>query len=186
VTKRIRATLDRQRQDIDDKYTKERDERAERDDALIELGVIKNRGDSVHDGTVAKIIFERQKAETTDADRIRDLTLTNEAQSARIAKLEDDIKDLMHKHYVPGFDKSFDANLAEKQRNYKRLVRDFEKQSTGEAVNDRERLIVDLSGQVDQLRRLPGELSQLKEELEKVKEEKTQKGVDDERRWNGE
>jgi hypothetical protein len=180
------ATLTQLRQDEHDKYLDERDRRDESDSALVELGVIKNRGDSIDDGSVAQVLFERQKAKDADANRIRDLTLTNETQSVEIDNLKEGIHTLLIKHYVPGFDRRYDEGLQEHKRSNRRLIQLLSGISSEEANYAREDLIAKLSDEVDQLRRLPGELSQTKEELETVKKEKKQKGVDDERRWNNE
>jgi hypothetical protein len=183
---RQKATLTQLRQDEHDKYLDERDRRDESDATLVELGVIKNRGDSIDDGAVAQVLFERQKAKNVDANRIRDLTSTTETQSAEIEKLKEGIKKLLCKHYVPRFDRSFDESIHQEQRNRKRLLLVWNDVTSDEAIRAREELINDLMDGVDQLRRLPGELSRVKEELETVKKEKKQKGVDDEKRWNNE
>jgi hypothetical protein len=184
--KTAKEKLTKERNDVLEMYQDERDMKSESDSALIKLGVIKAQGDKIDIEFVGKKVLETEQSMMDHKERTRDLTAANEDLNAKLLEATENIKRLLNRHYVEGYDLSYDEFCKEKDSNYKRLLKSFQDASNDEAINEREGLIKKLKDELDQLRKCPSEIGQLKRDLESAKQQAKNQGVQYERRWDEE
>ena len=112
--KTAKEKLTKERNDALEMYQDERDMKAESDSALVNLGVIKARGDKIDIEVVGKKVLEMEQSMMDHKERTCDLTAANEDLKAKLLEATENIKRILNRHYVEGYDLSYDGFCKER------------------------------------------------------------------------